>query len=96
MKKLICRAPVQAGNKQEPAAAPADNPPGWAEQEMSQESMKPLSEAAAAEYNALKQQYPDVLIGFEQDGSFEFYGEDARTVADVMELDLWQMSWNWI
>ena len=78
----------EVGNKQEPAAALADNPPGWAEQEISQESMKPLSEAAAAEYSALKQQYPDVLIGFEQDGIFEFYGEDARTVADVMELDL--------
>ena len=35
---------------------------------------------AATEYNALKEQYPDALVGFEQNGQFEFYGEDAWKV----------------
>ena len=39
---------------------------------------------AAAEYNALKEQYPDSLVGFEQDGQFEFYGEDARKVCELV------------
>ena len=39
---------------------------------------------AAAEYNALKEQYPDALVGFEQDGQFEFYGEDARRVCELL------------
>ena len=29
---------------------------------------------AATEYNALKEQHPDALVGFEQNGQFEFYG----------------------
>lgn len=39
---------------------------------------------AATEYNALKEQYPDALVGFEQNGQFEFYGEDARKVCELM------------
>ena len=39
---------------------------------------------AAAEYNALKEQYPDALVGFEQNGQFEFYGEDARKVCELL------------
>ena len=39
---------------------------------------------AATEYNALKEQYPDALIGFEQNGQFEFYGEDARKVCELV------------
>ena len=35
---------------------------------------------AASEYNALKEQHPDALVGFEQGGQFEFYGEDARKI----------------
>ena len=39
---------------------------------------------AATEYNALKEQYPDALVGFEQSGQFEFYGEDARKVCELV------------
>ena len=39
---------------------------------------------AATEYNALKEQYPDALVGFEQNGQFEFYGEDARKVSELV------------
>ena len=40
--------------------------------------------AAATEYNALKEQHPDALVGFEQNGQFEFYGEDARKVCELV------------
>ena len=43
-----------------------------------------LSLDAATEYNALKEQHPDALVGFEQDGQFEFYGEDARKVCELL------------
>ena len=39
---------------------------------------------AATEYNALKEQHPDALVGFEQNGQFEFYGEDARKVCELL------------
>ena len=39
---------------------------------------------AASEYNALKEQHPDALVGFEQGGQFEFYGEDARKVCELV------------
>ena len=39
---------------------------------------------AATEYNTLKEQYPDALVGFEQNGQFEFYGEDARKVCELL------------
>ena len=39
---------------------------------------------AANEYNALKEQHPDALVGFEQGGQFEFYGEDARKVCELV------------
>ena len=39
---------------------------------------------AASEYNALKEQHPDALVGFEQNGQFEFYGEDARKVCELV------------
>ena len=39
---------------------------------------------ATAEYNALKEQYPDALVGFEQNGYYEFYGEDARKVCELL------------
>ena len=41
-----------------------------------------LNADSAAEYNALKVQYPDALVGFEQNGQFEFYGEDARKICE--------------
>ena len=40
--------------------------------------------AAATEYNALKEQHPDALVGFEQNGQFEFYGEDARKICELV------------
>ena len=39
---------------------------------------------AATEYNALKEQHPDALVGFEQNGQFEFYGEDARKACELL------------
>ena len=39
---------------------------------------------AAAEYNALKEQYPDALVGFEQNGQFEFYADDAQKVCELL------------
>ena len=39
---------------------------------------------AAAEYNTLKEQHPDALVGFEQNGYYEFYGEDARKVCELL------------
>ena len=39
---------------------------------------------AVTEYNSLKEQYPDALVGFEQNGQFEFYGEDARKVCELL------------
>ena len=42
-----------------------------------------LNDDSAAEYNARKEQYPDALVGFEQNGQFEFYGEDARKICEL-------------
>ena len=42
-----------------------------------------LNADSAAEYNALKVQYPDALVGFEQNGQFKFYGEDARKICEL-------------
>ena len=39
---------------------------------------------AATEYNALKEQHPDALVGFEQNGQFEFYADDAQKVSDLL------------
>ena len=39
---------------------------------------------AASEYNALKEQHPDALVGFEQGGQFEFYGEDAQKICELL------------
>ena len=39
---------------------------------------------AATEYNALKEQHPDALVGFEQDGQFEFYADDAQKVCGLL------------
>ena len=42
----------------------------------------------AAEYNALKEQYPNTLIGFELGGYFLFYDKDAITVKEVLRSNL--------
>ena len=47
-----------------------------------------LNAASAAEYTALKEQYPDTLVGFEAGGNFMFYGEDAAKVAKVLNSAL--------
>ena len=47
-----------------------------------------LNAASAAEYTALKEQYPDTLIGFEAGGNFMFYGEDAAKVAKIINSAL--------
>ncbi len=39
---------------------------------------------AAAEYNALKEQHPDALVGYEQNGQFEFYADDAQKVCELL------------
>ena len=38
----------------------------------------------AAEYNSLKEQHPDALVGFEQNGQFEFYADDAQKVCELL------------
>ena len=39
---------------------------------------------AATEYNSLKEQHPDALVGFEQNGQFEFYADDAQKVCELL------------
>ena len=39
---------------------------------------------AATEYNTLKEQHPDALVGFEQNGQFEFYADDAKKVSELL------------
>ena len=39
---------------------------------------------AATEYNALKEQHPEALVGFEQNGQFEFYADDAQKVSELL------------
>lgn len=46
--------------------------------------LQPLPLDAANEYNTLKERYPDVLVGYEQYGNFEFYGEDAKLVSELL------------
>ena len=43
---------------------------------------------AAAEYNALKAQYPNTLIGFELGGYFLFYDKDAFAIKEVLRSNL--------
>ena len=47
-----------------------------------------LNAANAAEYTALKEQYPDTLVGFEAGGNFMFYGEDAAKVTKIINSAL--------
>ena len=39
---------------------------------------------AATEYNSLKEQHPDALVGFERNGQFEFYADDAQKVSELL------------
>ena len=44
-----------------------------------------LSAAQEAEYRSIREQYDStILVGFEQNGYFEFYGDDVQKVSDVL------------
>ena len=58
--------------------------PYAAEEKTVEPTLQPLPLDAANEYNALKEHYPDALVGYEQYGSFEFYGEDAKRVSELL------------
>ena len=78
--------PEDAAQLKEPAAepsAPTANPFAWDTTAKENEVSAPLSAEAAVEYNALKQEYISSLVGFEQNGNYEFYGEDARIIAGL-------------
>ena len=56
----------------------------FADEKPSKQTLQPLPLDAANEYNALKERYPDALVGYEQHGNFEFYGEDAKRVSELL------------
>ena len=64
-----------------PIAEPASSAPP-------EEKLQPLRLAAQAEYNDLKEHQPNHLLGFEQHGYYEFYGEDAKIAASVLGFKL--------
>ena len=47
-----------------------------------------LDGAAAEEYSALKEQYPDAVVGFELNGSYLFYDKDATVVERILHTNL--------
>lgn len=55
-----------------------------ADEKPSEQMLQPMPLDEANEYNALKERYPDALVGYEQYGNFEFYGEDARRVSALL------------
>ena len=58
--------------------------PYAAEEKAVEPTLQPMPLDAANEYNALKERYPDALVGYEQYGNFEFYGEDAKRVSELL------------
>ena len=58
--------------------------PYVAEEKAVEPTLQPLPLDAVNEYNALKERYPDALVGYEQYGNFEFYGEDAKRVSELL------------
>ena len=58
--------------------------PYAAEEKTFEPTLQPMPLDAANEYNALKERYPDALVGYEQYGNFEFYGEDAKRVSALL------------
>ena len=58
--------------------------PYVAEEKAVEPTLQPLPLDEANEYNALKERYPDALVGYEQHGNFEFYGEDAKRVSELL------------
>ena len=58
--------------------------PYAAEEKAVEPTLQPMPLDAANEYNALKERYPDALVGYEQYGNFEFYGEDAKRISELL------------
>ena len=74
-------------SKEQSTAAAVEEPPkdvSIADEKPSEQTLQPLPLDAANEYNALKERYPDALVGYEQYGNFEFYGEDAKRVSELL------------
>ncbi|MCD8012011.1 MAG: N-6 DNA methylase [Lachnospiraceae bacterium] len=60
-------------------------PEDGAAAEPEQEELAVLESAKESEYERIREKYRvNVLVGFEHNGYFEFYGEDAQAVADVL------------
>ena len=47
-----------------------------------------LDGTGAAEYTALKEQYPNTLVGFELNGNYLFYDKDAVAVEQILHTNL--------
>ena len=47
-----------------------------------------LDGTVAAEYTALKEQYPNILVGFEMNGNYLFYDKDAVIVEQILRTNL--------
>lgn len=74
-------------SKEQSTAAAVEKPQKdapLADEKSSEQTLQPLPLDAANEYNALKERYPDALVGYEQHGNFEFYGEDAKRVSELL------------
>ena len=74
-------------SKEQSTAAAVEKPQKdapFADEKPSEQTLQPLPLDAANEYNALKERYPDALVGYEQYGNFEFYGEDAKRVSELL------------
>lgn len=78
-------------SKEQSTAAAVEKPKKdapLADEKYSEQTLQPLPLDAANEYNALKERYPDALVGYEQHGNFEFYGEDAKRVSELLDSKL--------
>ena len=74
-------------SKEQSTAAAVEKPKKdapLADEKYSEQMLQPLPLDAAKEYNALKERYPDALVGYEQYGNFEFYSEDAKRVSELL------------
>ena len=77
----------EAQSKEQSTAAAVEEPQKDAplvDVKPSKQMLQPMPLDAANEYNALKERYPDALVGYEQYGNFEFYGEDAKRVSELL------------
>ena len=74
-------------SKEQSTAAAVEEPQkdaSLADEKTSEQTLQPMPLDAANEYNALKERYPDALVGYEQCRNFEFYGEDAKRVSELL------------